>query len=97
MTAPTSFQAIPAQNELQDVARDLSFHPSTNTAPKVLSREQVERFNRDGYLMPFRIFGESEIAELRTYFDALLAKYVAEGKDSYSISSAHLRHGYADR
>ena len=30
---------------------------------------------------------------MRSYFDKLLAQYVAEGKDSYSISSAHLRHG----
>jgi hypothetical protein len=93
MNAPTSFQAVPGQDELHRVERDLSFHPSTNAAPKVLTREQIERFNRDGYLMPFRIFSDAEVAELRSYFDKLLAKYVAEGRDSYSISSAHLRHG----
>jgi hypothetical protein len=93
MNAPTSFQAIPGQDELHQVERDLSFHPSVNANPKVLSREQVERFNREGYLMPFRIFSHSEVAELRSYFDKLLAKYMSEGKDSYSISSAHLRHG----
>lgn len=93
MTAPNTFQAIPGQDELHQVERDLSFHPSTNTVPKVLSREQVERFNREGYLLPLRIFNESEITELRSYFDKLLAKYISEGKDSYSISSAHLRHG----
>ena len=43
--------------------------------------------------MPFRIFSADEVADLRGYFDRLLAKYLAEGKDSYSISSAHLRHG----
>jgi ectoine hydroxylase-related dioxygenase (phytanoyl-CoA dioxygenase family) len=78
---------------LHQVERDLSFNPSTNSAPTILTVEQIERFNRDGYLMPFRIFTDSEVAELRSYFDNLLAKYVAEGKDSYSISSAHLRHG----
>src|SRR3954447_25884301 len=93
MNPPTSFQAIPGQDDLQQVERDLSFHPSTNTAPKVLTREQVERFNRDGYLLPLRIFDDAEVRELRSYFDNLLAKYVSEGKDSYSISSAHLRHG----
>ncbi|HUR54331.1 MAG TPA: phytanoyl-CoA dioxygenase family protein, partial [Gemmataceae bacterium] len=55
--------------------------------------DQVDRFNRDGYLKPLRIFDAAAIAEIRRYFDALLAKYTAEGKDSYSISSAHLRHG----
>jgi non-haem Fe2+, alpha-ketoglutarate-dependent halogenase len=93
MNPPTSFQAIPGQDELHQVERDLTFHPSANTAPKVLSREQVERFNRDGYILPLRVFDASEIAVLRSYFDELLAKYTAEGKDSYSISSAHLRHG----
>ena len=93
MTAPTSFQPVPGQDELHQVERDLSFHPGTNPSPKVLTREQIDRFNRDGYLMPFRIFGDAEIRELRAYFDRLLAKYTAEGKDSYSISSAHLRHG----
>jgi hypothetical protein len=93
MNAPTTFNAIPGQTDLGAVARDLSFHPVRNDAPKVLSHEQLDRFNRDGYLMPFRIFSAAEVAELRAYFDALLARYVAEGKDSYSISSAHLRHG----
>ena len=93
MTAPTTFQAVPGQDELAEMARDLSFHPSTTADPKVLTREQVERFNRDGYLKPFRIFSPEEAADLRRYFDGLLARYTAEGKDSYSISSAHLRHG----
>jgi hypothetical protein len=90
---PTNFKAVPAQDELTTVDRTLAFHPSTNLSPKILTPEQITRFNRDGYLMPFRIFSEGEVAELRTYFDVLLAKYLAQGKDSYSISSAHLRHG----
>jgi len=93
VNAPTTFNAIPGQDDLSSVNRDLSFHPSSNTSPKVLTQEQIARFNREGYLKPFRIFTDSEIAEMRAYFDQLLAKYVAEGKDSYSISSAHLRHG----
>jgi hypothetical protein len=93
MNPPTTFNAIPGQDDLAAVERDLSFHPSTTTNPKVLTPAQVGRFNREGYLMPFRIFSDSEIADLRRYFDGLLAKYTAEGKDSYSISSAHLRHG----
>jgi non-heme Fe2+,alpha-ketoglutarate-dependent halogenase len=93
MAAPTTFSTVPGQDDLSAVTRDLSFHPSTNPTPRVLTPEQIARFNRDGYLMPFRIFSDSEIADLRSYFDTLLAKYLAEGKDSYSISSAHLRHG----
>ena len=93
MTPPTTFRAVPGQDELAAMNRDLSFHPRTNPDPKVLTASQIDSFNRDGYLMPFRIFSDAEIAELRHYFDGLLARYTAEGKDSYSISSAHLRHG----
>lgn len=93
MTPPTAFNAVPGVNDLAAADRDLSFHPCTNPAPKTLTPEQVTRFNRDGYLKPFRVFTAAEIADLRGYFDALLAAYTAEGKDSYSISSAHLRHG----
>jgi non-heme Fe2+,alpha-ketoglutarate-dependent halogenase len=90
---PTTFNAIPGQDALTAVERDLSFHPSANPAPRVLSPEQIDRFNRDGYLMPFRIYTREEVADLRSYFDELLERYLAEGKDSYAISSAHLRHG----
>jgi hypothetical protein len=93
MNSPTTFNAIPGQEELAGMPRDLSFHPCDNANPAVLTREQVARFNRDGYLMPFRFFSPDEMADIRGYFDQLLAKYAAEGKDSYSISSAHLRHG----
>lgn len=93
MNSPTSFQPIPGQDELHEVERDLRFHPSTNSSPKVLTAEQVSHFNKEGYVLPLRIFDADEVRDLRTYFDNLLAKYMSEGKDSYSISSAHLRHG----
>jgi non-heme Fe2+,alpha-ketoglutarate-dependent halogenase len=93
MAPPIAFRAIPGQDELSEIPRDLSFHPRSNASPTVLTAEQIDRFNREGYLKPLRIFSDAEIAEIRRYFDGLLAQYTAEGKDSYSISSAHLRHG----
>jgi non-haem Fe2+, alpha-ketoglutarate-dependent halogenase len=92
MNTPT-FKITPGQDDLAAIPRDLSFHPCANPAPAVLTAEQVVRFNTDGYLMPFRIFSPAEAADVRRYFDGLLLRYAAEGKDSYSISSAHLRHG----
>jgi len=94
MTEPTSFAVVPGDAELSELRRDLRFHPCTNTSPKVLTAVEIDRFNREGYLKPFRVFSTSEIADIRSYFDRLLARYAAEGKDSYSISSAHLRHGH---
>jgi ectoine hydroxylase-related dioxygenase (phytanoyl-CoA dioxygenase family) len=93
MNPPTKFQPLPAAGDLAAVERDLRFHPATMANPQTLRTDQVARFNRDGYLMPFRIFSTDEIADLRGYFDRLLARYLADGKDSYSISTAHLRHG----
>lgn len=92
VTTP-EFKTIPGQDELQQVERDLRFHPSSVTAPQVLPPAQVEQFNREGYLRPFRIFSEAEIGEIRAYFDALLEEVLAAGGTSYSISTAHLKYG----
>jgi len=89
-SAPTF---IPSTEELSKTQRDLRFHPATTSNPKILSREQISAFNRDGYLTGLRIFGEEEITEIRRYFDELLARTLAAGGDSYSISTAHLRFG----
>jgi non-heme Fe2+,alpha-ketoglutarate-dependent halogenase len=91
-TSPTP-KFVPTADELSKVERDLRFHPSTVENPQTLSRQEVARFNRDGYLKGMRIFDDAEIAELRRYFDDLLAQTLAAGGDSYSISTAHLRHG----
>ena len=89
----TEFQVIPGQDELGRMQRDLRFHPVINSAPAVLTSAQVEQFNRDGYVRGLKIFSAAEIGEIRGYFDALLAKVLAAGGDSYSISTAHAKYG----
>ena len=84
---------IPSTEDLAKTQRDLRFHPSTTTNPKTLTAEQISAFNRDGYLAKIPIFSEEEIVSIRRYFDDLLAKTLAEGGTSYSISTAHLRFG----
>jgi non-heme Fe2+,alpha-ketoglutarate-dependent halogenase len=91
--SPTQFKTIPNHDQLQQIERDLRFHPSTVQDPQTLSREQVEAFNRDGYLKGIPVFSRGEMAEHRAYFDTLLARVLAEGGSSYSISTAHLRYG----
>ena len=90
---PTDFKPMPEQTELDQIERDLQFYPSTVTDPQTLSALQVDAFNRDGYVRPVDIFSEAEITEIRTYFDDLLERTIAAGGDSYSISTAHLKHG----
>lgn len=89
----TTFKTIPDQSDIDAIARDLRFHPSTVTAPRALTKEQVANFNRDGYVRPLPVFSSEEIAGIREYFDRLLEQVVAAGGNSYSISSAHLRYG----
>jgi non-haem Fe2+, alpha-ketoglutarate-dependent halogenase len=93
MQAPYQFKTIPQQVELSQVERNLRFHPSTVTEPRILSREQVEAYNREGFLKGLRVFSTDEMAEHRRYFDALLERVLASGASSYSISTAHMKYG----
>jgi hypothetical protein len=93
MTPPPTFAITPEQPDLDRLPRDLRFHPCTNDRPRVLSRDQVGAFNRDGFLKGLPVFSEAEADAHRRYFDALLARVLAAGGDSYSISTAHLRYG----
>lgn len=92
-TEPQSFKMIPDQDELDALQRDLTFYPTDNSHPASLTTDQIEHFNREGYISPIDLFSTAEINDIRDYFDRLLEQYVAQGGDSYSISSAHLRHG----
>jgi non-heme Fe2+,alpha-ketoglutarate-dependent halogenase len=92
MTEPAQFKMIPDQSELNAIRRELRFHPSINHRPARLTPDQIDAFNHDGYLSGIRIFSEDEIAEHRRYFDVILARVLAEGGSSYSISTAHLKY-----
>lgn len=87
------FKMIPDENELAATDRDLRFYPADPEKATTLSAEQIAGFNERGYIRPIPIFTETEIAEIRAYFDALLQQVVAAGGDSYSISTAHLTYG----
>ncbi|MCE7984149.1 MAG: phytanoyl-CoA dioxygenase family protein [Caldilinea sp. CFX5] len=93
MQEAKTFQTVPNIQQVTDVPRDLKFHPSTVQQPKVLTREQIAAYNRDGYVKGLRVFSTAEITEQRRYFDDLLAKVIAKGGNSYSISTAHLSYG----
>lgn len=89
----SKFQAVPDQADLEKMDRDLRFYPSRVAQPETLSCEQVEQYNRDGYVKDLTVFSRTEADELRGYFDGLLERAIAAGGDSYSISSAHLTYG----
>lgn len=88
-----TFAITPSEAELQALNRDLHFYPTVNDSPKVLTTAQIEDFNKRGYVTPLKIYSPTEIVAIRQYFDDLLARVVAEGGNSYSISSAHMKYG----
>lgn len=89
----SKFAAVPSADELSQIERDLRFYPSTTQEPKVLTKDQVQQFNSDGYVTGLRVYSDAEINAVRDYFDQLLERVIAEGGNSYSISTAHLRYG----
>lgn len=87
------FSIIPTNEELAAMERDLHFYPVENPQPQHLTVEQVENYNRCGYVSPLDVYSADEISGIRKYFDELLERTVAQGGNSYSISSAHLKYG----
>ena len=79
MNATPQFRMTPGQTELADIPRDLRFHPSTVSQPRILTVEQVVAYNRHGFLRGIRVFSPEEIAGQRRYFDGLLARVLAAG------------------
>jgi non-haem Fe2+, alpha-ketoglutarate-dependent halogenase len=90
---PEFNKLFPEEDRLAEMPREFRFHPATVAEPQKLTREQLEAFNRDGYLTGIRIFSDEEALELRRYFDELLTRVLASGQDNYSIKTAHLLYG----
>lgn len=87
MTGKSDFKIIPGGDELAQVERDLRFHPASSTNLEKLTPDEIASFNRNGYLKSLRVFEANEITDIRAYFDRLLSEALANGADSYSISS----------
>lgn len=92
MTRTMTPKYVVEDDEVRAVERRLQFHPLGVPEPQRLTREQLAALNRDGYLKGIKLFDETEITEIRGYFDDLLARTLAAGESSYSIFSAHLKH-----
>jgi len=92
MNTQKSFSLIPEGDELSRIERRLEFCPSKNANPSVLSPGQIDEFNQQGFLIGLPVFSAEEISAHRRYFDRLLEEVLAQGQDSYSISTAHLKY-----
>ena len=89
----TRFKQMPTPEDLVRMSRDLQYHPVRNEHPAVLSSTQIDTFNEQGYLKPFRIYSDAEIGDIRNEFDGMIEKVLARGDHNYSIISAHLKSG----
>ena len=89
----TRFKQMPTPEDLIRMSRDLQYHPVHNERPSVLTSAQIDRFNEQGYLKPFRIYSEAEIGAIRDEFDGMIERVMARGDHNYSIISAHLKSG----
>lgn len=92
MNQEKNFSIIPEGVELSRIERQLEFCPSKNTNPCTLSPGQIDQFNQQGFLAGLPVFPADEISAHRRYFDQLLERALAQGQDSYSISTAHLKY-----
>ena len=77
------------ENAYPQFERDLKFHPLGVDNPKVLTREQVDAYNAQGFLAPLNVLGADEIGEIREYFDWLLPQAMEAGWNSYEITNWH--------
>lgn len=68
---------------------DLTFIPVKNESPKKLTVEQVEQFNEQGYIAPFKFCDTQEADRHRAAFDALLEELQHEARDSYALDGYH--------
>lgn len=68
---------------------DYVFKPVENSAPKRLTPEQIENYNEQGFLRPFTIYSDAEAADVRQYFDGLIAAKGADG--AYGINCYQAR------
>jgi non-heme Fe2+,alpha-ketoglutarate-dependent halogenase len=74
-----------------DARRQAGFIPADPALARTLRPDQVETFNRDGIIGPFSVQTPEEALRNRDAFDAMLAAFRAQGKDSYAINGFHDR------
>jgi non-heme Fe2+,alpha-ketoglutarate-dependent halogenase len=72
--------------KVSQLERELRFFPVSNAHPKRLSAEQIRFYNERGYLSGFRVFDQEEVRQNRQKSDALLDRFIKEGKGSYAIN-----------
>src|SRR5579872_4197471 len=69
--------------------RVFEFFPSNPGQAQTLSSDQVEHYNREGYIKGLPAFSKEEADLNRRYFDGLLNQVREQGRDSYALNWYH--------
>lgn len=77
-------------NAFPDLERELRFCPLGVDSPGTVSREQISRYNDQGFLAPVDVFSDREVADIREYFDRLLTRALAAGWTAGELTNWHL-------
>jgi ectoine hydroxylase-related dioxygenase (phytanoyl-CoA dioxygenase family) len=86
------FPQVYDKDFLEELIREFSFKPTEIRNPKILSKKDIQSFDENGFLSGIQLFNDDAIKDIRNYFDTLLENALNAGDDSYSISTAHLKH-----
>ena len=71
------------------IQKELKFFPVENTNKKRLTTEQIESFNKSGFIFPITVFNSVQIQKISTYFNSLLDNAKKAGYEDYSINGWH--------
>lgn len=71
--------------KVSQLERELRFFPVPTANPGTLTTEQLCSYNEQGYLSGFKVFNDEEVKRNRVKSDALLERFIKEGKGSYAI------------
>ena len=63
--AQTEFAIVPTAEDIANLDRDLRFYEVSNADPSVLTSDQIDAYNRQGYLKGFRVFSSEFIDSIR--------------------------------
>lgn len=82
----------PRQPDPTGPRRDLAYIPAPVQDGYVLTADEVDRYNRQGFLEPRPVLPPEEAADLRRYFDDLLQQVLdaKDNRNSYSINTYHV-------
>ena len=74
-----------------EAQQDFCFRPSSRKNLSVLSEEQVDCFNKAGYLTALAGLSSAEVSDLRLYVDWLIEEVISadDRRNSYSINQYH--------